>query len=160
MHAIELLLDDHQRVSGLFDRVRAEEEHGDASALFAEIKAAIASHKHIEETLFYPRVADSGTDELKAAVSSAIDNHRSIDASLVELAEAAGDEDRFDPSLKVVMEDVELYADEEEERLFPLVEDQFDEEMLEKLGEEMAAEKARFQAEYILTGRTGDPPPH
>lgn len=156
MHALELLLDDHAQVAVLFDRVRA---HEDAPSLFDEIRAAIESHKHIEETLFYPRLIDSGDEELRAAVTSAIDNHRSINDSLNELSESADDVERFAPGLKVVMEDVELYADEEEERLFPLVEDQFDEDMLERLGEEMAAEKARFQAEYILTGRTGDPSP-
>ncbi len=155
MHALELLLDDHDQVAVLFDRVRAHEA---GTSLFAEIKAAIAAHKYIEETLFYPKISATGSDELRAAVTTAIEHHRSINDSLIELTESEDNADGFGPGLKVIMEDVELYADEEEERLFPLVEDQFDEQMLEKLGEEMAAEKARFQAEYILTGRTGAPP--
>jgi hemerythrin superfamily protein len=143
MHAIELLLDDHDQVAVLFDRVRAED---DGLSLFKKIKAMLEAHKYVEETLFYPRLLDEGDDELKSAVGTAIENHRSIKESLDELAETAGDAERFGPALKVVMEDVEQYADDEEERLFPLVEDQFDEELLEQLGQEMEEEKARFQA--------------
>ena len=43
-----------------------------------------------------------------------------------------------------MMEDVEQHVVTEEEKLFPLVEEQFDEAELEKLGDEMKAAKARF----------------
>ena len=55
-----------------------------------------------------------------------------------------GERERFAPRLKVMMEDVEQHVVTEEEKLFPLVEEQFDEAELEKLGDEMKAAKARF----------------
>jgi hemerythrin superfamily protein len=146
MHAIELLLDDHEQVASLFDRVRAN--HGTADhSLFEKIKAAIEVHKHIEETLFYPRLADEGDEELKKAVDMAIEEHRQVNLYLKELSELGDNDERFAPRLKMIMEDVEHHVEEEEEWMFPLVENQFDEYVLEKLGAEMEAEKTRYQAD-------------
>jgi len=146
MHAIELLLDDHETVAGLFDRVRANKGNADLS-LFQKIRAAIEVHKHIEETLFYPKLADAGDDELKEIVDTAIENHRQVNLDLDELGELADSDERFVPRLKIMMEDVEQHAEEEEERLFPLVENQFDEEALEELGAKMEEERTKYQAD-------------
>jgi hemerythrin-like domain-containing protein len=146
MHAIELLLDDHEIVAGLFDRVRANQGVADSS-LFEKIKAAIEVHKHIEETLFYPRLADEGDETLKKIVDTAVEEHRQVNLYLKELSELSDRDERFAPRLKMVMEDVEHHVEEEEERMFPLVENQFDEDALEKLGAQMEAEKTRYQAD-------------
>lgn len=146
MHAIELLLDDHETVAGLFDRVRANEGNADIS-LFERIKAAIEVHKHIEETLFYPRLVDEGDDELKQFIDTAMADHLQVNRSLDELSELSDNDERFAPRLKMVMEDIEHHVEEEEERLFPLVENQFDEDVLEELGAEMEEERTKFQAD-------------
>jgi len=64
---------------------------------------------------------------------------------LAELDELSGDNDRFKAKLKVLMEDVEHHVDEEEDEMFPMIEDQIPREVLEKLGVQMEKEKARFQ---------------
>lgn len=63
---------------------------------------------------------------------------------LAELAEAAGNAERFLPRFRVMMEDVEFQLEAEEERLFPLAEDLCTEEALEELGRQMEAAKGRF----------------
>lgn len=141
MHAIELLLDDHEYVTGLFDRVRAGD---DGISLFSKIKRAIDLHRHIEETLFFPKLIDEGDDELRNVVETALEDHRQVKASIDELDGIARDAERFRPRLRIVMEDVERLAEEEEERLFALAEEQLDEEALEKLGDDMSRERARF----------------
>lgn len=144
MHAIELLLDDHETVAGLFERARANQEANDIS-LFEKIIAAVRTHKHIEETLFYPTVADEGDDELQELVNASIEEHQHVDASLEELSALSDGDEGFAPKLMIVIEDVERHVEAEEERMFPLVEEQIDEALLEKLGTDMEAEKARFQ---------------
>ena len=146
MHAIELLLDDHEKVAGLFDRARGNE--GADVSLFEKIKAAIDIHKHIEETLFYPKLMNEGDDELKKAVNTALEENRQVDLYLDELSGLAGNGEKFVPKLKVVMEDVEQHVENEEEKMFPLVEDQFSEDVLERLGSEMEAEKAKYQTAH------------
>jgi len=142
MHAIELLLDDHESFVGLFDRVRSGP---DGVSLFAQIKAAIELHKHLEEDLFFPKLIDEGDAELKDVVHAAIDEYQQISSELAELEGLTGDREQFMPKLNVVMEDVQTQAEEEELRLFPLVEQQFDDDTLEQLGSAMEAEKARWQ---------------
>lgn len=146
MHAIEILLDDHETVAGLFDRVRDSGGRVDHS-LFEKIKTALDVHKHIEESLFYPKLVDAGDDALKDAVNAAKRDHRQVRTDLDELSELDDGDDKFDPKLKLLIEDVERHVEEEEGRMFPLVEDQLDEDALEELGAEMEAEKNRYQSE-------------
>jgi hypothetical protein len=63
---------------------------------------------------------------------------------LKELAALTEDSEKFDPKLKVLMEDVEHHVVEEEGEMFKLVEEQFDASVLEELGSEMEAEKSKF----------------
>ena len=143
MHAIELLLDEHESFLGLFDRVRSG---NDGASLFSRIKAAIEFHKHLEENFFYPKLIDEGDDELKDVVRSAMEDHRQVRTYLDELQGLTEDPERFAPRLNIVMEDIELQVEQEESNMFPLVENQFDEETLENLGTAMQAEKARISA--------------
>lgn len=141
MHAIELLLDDHEYVTGLFERVR---DGDDGMSLFSKIKRAIDLHRHIEQTVFFPKLIDEGDEELRNVVEEALEDHRQVKESIDELDGVAGDRERFRARLRLVMEDVERLAEEEEERLFALAEEQLDEEALEQLGDDMSREKERL----------------
>ena len=146
MNAIELLKADHEIVSDLFEQVKATEdsEHG---PLFEQIKSELDVHTHIEETLFYPKLKEEGNEELVDIVLEGIEEHRQAKMFLKELAALSDDSEKFEPKLKVLMEDVEHHVKEEEGEMFPLVEDQFDEEILEELGAAMEAEKKDFKQE-------------
>lgn len=144
MNAIELLTQDHEKVSELFEKFK-ENEDGDNTALFEKINAELETHTHIEETIFYPKLVEEGDEELKKIVLEGIEEHRQVKMFLRELASLADDSEKFNPKLKVVVEDVEHHVEEEEGEMFPLVEDQFDSDVLEELGAAMEAEKASFR---------------
>jgi iron-sulfur cluster repair protein YtfE (RIC family) len=144
MNAIELLTEDHERVAELFEQFKANED-GDNTALFEKINAEIEAHTHIEETIFYPKLKEEGDEELRTIVLEGIEEHRQVKMFLKELSSLTDDSEKFNPKLKVVVEDVEHHVEEEEGEMFPLVEDQFSEEVLEELGAEMEAEKASFK---------------
>jgi iron-sulfur cluster repair protein YtfE (RIC family) len=143
MNAIELLKEDHDKVDKLFQKVKATPD-GDHKDLFEQIKAELDVHTHIEETIFYPKLKEEGDDELKDIVLEGIEEHRQAKMFLKELAALSDDSEKFDPKLKVLMEDIEHHVVEEEGEMFKLVEDQFDASVLEELGAEMEAEKAKF----------------
>jgi iron-sulfur cluster repair protein YtfE (RIC family) len=143
MNAIELLKEDHDKVDKLFQKVKATPD-GDHKELFEQIKAELDVHTHIEETIFYPKLKEEGDDELKDIVLEGIEEHRQAKMFLKELAALTDDSEKFDPKLKVLMEDVEHHVVEEEGEMFKLVEEQFDAPVLEELGAEMEAEKAKF----------------
>lgn len=143
MNAIELLKEDHDKVDKLFQKVKATPD-GDHKDLFEQIKAELDVHTHIEETIFYPKLKEEGDDELKDIVLEGIEEHRQAKMFLKELAALSDDSEKFDPKLKVLMEDIEHHVVEEEGEMFKLVEEQFDASVLEELGAEMEAEKKRF----------------
>lgn len=143
MNAIELLKEDHDKVDKLFQKVKATPD-GDHKELFEQIKAELDVHTHIEETIFYPKLKEEGDDELKDIVLEGIEEHRQAKMFLKELAALADDSEKFDPKLKVLMEDIEHHVQEEEGEMFKMVKEQFDEFTLQELGKEMEKEKKNF----------------
>lgn len=143
INAVDLLKADHDVVEDLFARVK-ENEDGNNAAVFAKIKAELDVHAHIEETIFYPFLLEKGDKELKKIVREGIEEHRQVKLFLAELASLPGDNAKFKAKLKVLMEDVEHHVKEEEGEMFPMVEDQIEEPVLESMGARMQAEKARF----------------
>jgi len=146
MNALELLKADHDTVAELFHQVKATEE-SEHAALFEQIRTELEVHTHIEETIFYPKMEDEGNDELVDLVREGIEEHRQVKMFLTELTSLAEDSEKFEPKLKVLMEDVEHHVEEEENEMFPLIEDQFDEEVLEQIGASLEAEKRSFKQE-------------
>lgn len=153
MNAIELLKSDHLTVAELFEEVKANED-GDNMGLFEQIKAELDTHTHIEETIFYPKLMEDGNEELKDIVREGIEEHRQVKMFLKEIAVLTDESEKFDPKLKVLMEDVEHHVKEEEGEMFPLVEDQFDADVLDELGAAMEAEKENF-ANQALSSAAG-----
>ena len=143
MNAIELLKEDHDKVDKLFQKVKATPD-GDHKDLFEQIKAELDVHTHIEETIFYPKLKEDGNDELKDIVLEGIEEHRQAKMFLKELAALSDDSEKFDPKLKVLMEDISHHVMEEEGEMFKMVQEQFDEFTLQELGKEMEKEKATF----------------
>lgn len=141
MDAIELLKDDHDKVDRLFQKVKATDE-GEHLALFKKIKAELDAHTHIEEKIFYPKLKEE--EELKDIVLEGIEEHRQAKMFLRELANLTEDSEKFEPKLKVLMEDIEHHVMEEEGEMFPKVKKVFDAATLQELGKQMAEEKQSF----------------
>ncbi|MBA2336073.1 MAG: hemerythrin domain-containing protein [Pyrinomonadaceae bacterium] len=144
MNAIELLKADHDVVDKLFQKVKATED-SEHPAIFEKIKAELDVHTHIEETIYYPKLIEEGDEELKDIVLEGIEEHRQAKMFLRELAALSDESEKFDPKLKVLMEDITHHVQEEEAEMFPMVEEQFDSAVLEELGTEMEEEKMKFK---------------
>lgn len=145
MNAIELLKADHDKVDLLFQKVKATEE-SEHKALFEKIKEELEVHTHIEETIFYPKVKEE--KELEDIVLEGIEEHHQAKIFLRELAALSDDSEKFEPKLKVLMEDITHHVQEEEGEMFPKIEELFDEATLNKLGAEMEKEKQSFKKSH------------
>ena len=143
MNASELLKEDHDRVDKLFQTVKANED-ADHRETFEKIKAELEAHTHIEETIFYPKLRDEGDEELKKITLEGVEEHHQAKIFLRELSSLADDSEKFEPKLKVLMEDIAHHVQEEEGQMFPMVQEQFDEYALQMLGDEMEKEKKNF----------------
>ena len=143
MNAIELLKEDHDKVDKLFQKVKANED-ADHRDTFEKIKAELEVHTHIEETIFYPKVKEDGDEELKKIVLEGVEEHHQAKMFLRELSNLVEDSEKFQPKLKVLMEDIGHHVQEEEGKMFPMIEKQFDKSTLQTLGQEMEKEKQAF----------------
>ena len=151
MNAIELLKEDHDRVDKLFQKVKANED-ADHRDTFEQIKAELEVHTHIEETIFYPKVKEDGDEELKKIVLEGVEEHHQAKMFLRELSNLVEDSEKFQPKLKVLMEDIAHHVQEEEGQMFPMIEEQFDEYTLQMLGDEMDKEKKAFKKSHKAAG--------
>ena len=145
MNAIELLKADHKKVDLLFQKVEATEE-SEHKALFEQIREELEIHTHIEETIFYPKIKEE--PELEDLVLEGIEEHHQAKIFLRELSGLAEDSEKFEPKLKVLMEDIKHHVQEEEGEMFPKIEEIFDETVLAELGAEMEKEKQSFKKSH------------
>lgn len=143
MNALDLLKEDHQKVKKLFEQ--AEQDGNQQKNVFNRIKKELETHTYIEETIFYPAMQQH--EELKDMVLESIEEHKQVKTLLKEMENLVSDSEKFEPKLKVLMENVEHHAEEEEEqKMFPKVSKLVDKDTLEKLGRELQAAKTKRQA--------------
>lgn len=142
MNALELLKTDHKNVKALFEKAEATANPKQQKQLFEQIKSELETHTHIEETVFYPAIAKN--EELKDMVLESLEEHKQVKTLLREMDSLSADSEKFEPKLKVLMENVEHHAVEEEEgEMFPKIRKLMNAESLEKLGQELEAAKPR-----------------
>jgi hypothetical protein len=138
-NALNLLTDQHDEVDALFASLEDAETGPEKKELFTELADKLAAHGKIEEELFYPMVMAEQTKDL---VLESAEEHLQIKRMLADLLEldptSESDADQFDAKLKVLKEEVEHHAREEEEgELFPKVRSMIDADTLEACGAEM-----------------------
>ncbi len=140
MNAFKLLKNDHQIVSGLFDQI--ESASGPAKTqLFTRLKSELDVHALIEEKIFYPALENK--KESREITLEAYEEHKVVKDLLAELANGSPASEEWDAKLKVLRENVDHHVEEEEGELFGKADDVLSDEDIERLGDEMEAEKAR-----------------
>src|SRR5687768_17111068 len=136
MNAIKLLKEDHSELRKYFGQYKAADSDGEKHKLFKQIKEKLDVHTHIEETIFYPAIKDH--KQLEDITLEGIEEHHVADVLAREISKLTDDSDKFEPKMDVLIESVEHHLMEEEGKMFPKVEEVFDEATLEELGSEMA----------------------
>ena len=142
MNAFQLLKNDHQIVSGLFDRIESASGR-EKTQLFTRLKSELDVHAHIEEKIFYPALENK--QESREITLEAYEEHKVVKDLLTELSNGRPADEEWDAKLKVLRENVDHHVEEEEGELFDKANDVLSDEDIDRLGEEMEAEKARQQ---------------
>ncbi len=139
MDAFELLKNDHKKVSQLFEEIESASGQS-KTQLFTQLKSELDVHAHIEETIFYPALENK--EESRDITLEAYEEHKVVKDLLAEL-DAGSPGDEWDTKLRVLKENVDHHVEEEEGELFGKAEDVLSDDQIERLGDEMEAEKAR-----------------
>lgn len=138
LNALDLLEQQHDEVDALIERLQNDTFEGQQKMLvFFELADKLAAHAAVEEQLFYPTVKARETEDI--LIESTFE-HLAIKRVLADLMLTELDDPRFDAQIKVLGEEVEHHAREEEEgELFPKVKKLMSDDELEALGGEMLA---------------------
>ncbi|HZI39993.1 MAG TPA: hemerythrin domain-containing protein [Acidimicrobiia bacterium] len=147
MDALELLTADHNRVRGLFTRFKAAEGENDAQAarLAAKIFEELEIHTKIEEEIFYPAITTL-SDEIHELVTEGVEEHHVVDTLMAEVKVLSPSEEQWAAKVKVLIENVEHHAEEEEEEMFPKIRSAMNDDARSELGQRLEARKAELGA--------------
>jgi hemerythrin superfamily protein len=148
MDALTLLTADHNRVRGLAARFEAAHEREDVetmTTLAARLFEELEVHTKIEEDVFYPAV-EGASDELRDLVVEGLEEHHVVDQLMAEARALQPEDEHWAAKVKVMIENVEHHAEEEESQMFPAVRSAMSEEKLTALAERLEARKRELGA--------------
>jgi hypothetical protein len=135
--ALELLRQQHDEVDELIGRIEDSDEADEKEELFVQLADKLAAHSAIEEKLFYPSVLDDQTEE---QLLEATEEHLAVKRVLADMLALDVDDEHWDAKLSVLKEEVRHHArDEEEGKLFKILEGQLTDDFRAALGNEMLA---------------------
>ena len=141
MDALTLLEQDHQKVKKLMGEIEKTTERGvkTQEELFTKLVQELTVHEKIEEQIFYPAVKDAAkTKKLEEIVTESFEEHHFVNVVIAEIKETPYDAEEWAAKFKVMMENIEHHAFEEEEgEMFPKVRKLFSKAELDDLGAQM-----------------------
>lgn len=144
MDVLKLLKDDHDEVKKLFKQVE-DAEGAQARRLFEQIRAKLALHEELEETLFYPALKRE--EAARDLVLEGYQEHHVIDLLLGEIEALEPRNEAWHPKVKVLQENTEHHIEEEEGELFPKVRKIWDTHKRDDVGRQMQEMQAKRLAE-------------
>lgn len=135
MDAVGLLIEQHRSTEDLFEQIRATEDRRESQRLLGDLADLLVLHSQIEEKYLYPAMEQ--IDDNAGMVDRAQDEHAELKRLVVEILATPTDSDEFRPEMEELEGLVEAHVTEEEETILPRMREQFDEEQLTGLAQEM-----------------------
>src|ERR671921_2290982 len=152
MNAFQLLKEDHQKVSGLFQQLEPTTERAEKTRteLFAKLKEELDIHAKIEESIFYPSIKQAA--ETREIVLEGFEEHHVIKMLLKELEAVPVDTEQWTAKLKVLQENVEHHVEEEEGEMFQKARQVLSEDEINQLGARMEEMKLQLKQQTKSAG--------
>jgi hypothetical protein len=120
MKATDLLKKQHREVESLFKKVEKAGGAEERRRLMDQITKALEAHTAIEEEIFYPAIAETGTKKAEEMVNEAFEEHHVVKLVLKELPQVDPEDERFEAKMTVLSELIEHHVEEEEKEMFKL----------------------------------------
>ena len=159
MDALKLLEQDHQKVKQLMGEIEKTTERGikTREQLFNKLVEELTIHEKIEEQIFYPEVMERATSkQLEELVTESYEEHHVVDMVEAEIEGTPFDAEEWAAKFKVMMENIEHHAFEEEEgKMFPKVRRALGKDELEDMGTRMQELKEQLMEGMPAEERAG-----
>lgn len=150
MNAIDMLIEDHERVKELLTRLTESTERAvkTRAELLQKLEMEVTIHTELEEQILYPAYKEAGGKEELKMYYEAKEEHRAVDSLVLPDLKATDPSTvQFSGRVKVCKELLEHHIEEEESEMFPQARELFDEARLEEMGEQMAQLRNRLKKE-------------
>src|SRR5215216_5895728 len=126
--AIAMLKADHQRVKDLFAQYEATSNLDTKRTLATQVFVELETHAQLEENVFYPAVNEE-TDAGPELVKESLEEHQTMKNLIQELRNMGSATKAFDVKFQELIRHVEQHVKEEEAEMFPLAEEELEEDM-------------------------------
>ena len=152
MNAFQLLKEDHQKVSGIFQQLEPTTERAEKTRteLFAKLQEELDIHAKVEESVFYPAIKQAA--ETREIVLAGFEEHHVIKMLLKELEAVPVDTEQWTAKLKVLQENVEHHVEEEEGEMFQSARQVLSEDEINQLGARMEEMKKQLKEQSKSAG--------
>ena len=146
MDALKLLKHDHDEVKKMLADLEDTTERAEKTRTegLATLKHELEIHETIEEEIFYPALKEH--PKTKDLALEGYEEHHVVDTIMGELENVEPSDETWMAKFSVMKENLEHHISEEEEEMFPKVEQVFDGAELEELGDRMQERKETLQA--------------
>lgn len=141
--ALALLKQDHREVEEMFDDFKELDGDAAKAKLAQNICLALKVHTQIEEEIFYPAARKATKDD--DLLNEALVEHAGAKHLIAEIEKMKPGDDLFDAKVTVLGEQIKHHVGEEEEELFPEIEDSTMDVVA--VGKQMAARKKELMAQ-------------
>jgi len=150
MNAIDLLIDDHEKVKDILTRLTDTTERAvkTRTELLQKLEMEVSIHTQLEEQILYPAFKEAGGKEEKTMYHEAKEEHRAVDSLVLPDLKATDPSTlEFSGRVKVCKELLEHHIEEEETEMFKDAAELLSKEQLNDLGERMAVKQKRLKAQ-------------
>ena len=146
MNPYDLLKEDHNRVSAIFEKLESTTERAlkTREELFSKLHSELEVHASIEEQIFYPALKQA--EATRDIIFEGIEEHKVVKTLLNELASTPKDTEKWTAKLTVLRENVEHHVEEEEGEMFKNARKVLTDEQAAQLGDRMEAAKKKLSA--------------
>jgi hemerythrin superfamily protein len=132
---IDLLVQDHDKVENMFTRIEQGVTKETAQELFSKIYHELTLHAIVEEQIFYPAIAQKPS--FKDLLKDAFSEHAQVKQQLGDVSYLEPASAEWTKMMGKVWKELQHHINDEEEKLFPKVREEFSEKELKALGEEL-----------------------
>lgn len=149
MNIIEYLKGQHEEARDVLDRIIAEDDKKESRVLCDHISKVLRLHMRIEEKLVYPAAcrAFEGDEDEEETVLESYEEHAVAHRCLEALEGTQPSDKRFVIRAKVLKGILDKHLEEEENELFPELENTLGPSGLEKLSELVERKMPQMEAE-------------
>lgn len=134
MNAIKFLLTEHNKVRNMLQDIQQAVSYETKKNIFHKLGEDLIRHEHMEETVWYPFLKQDKA--LAEIIPHLVSEEKKAEKAIEKLAKIS-EEPEWEETFLKLKADVEHHAREEEDKLFPQVEDLLGEEELEEIGKDM-----------------------